>query len=47
MTLLQPWRAVLAVLAASALAAILAWGFAAHFRPDLLIGFATWVRSCF
>jgi hypothetical protein len=36
----------LALLAAGGLAA-LAWGFASYFRPDLLIGFATWVRSCF
>jgi hypothetical protein len=41
-------RAVaLGLLAAGGLAAALAWGFAAYFRPDLLIGFETWVRSCF
>jgi hypothetical protein len=43
----RPWRnRVLTALAAGGLAAALAWGFAAYFRPDLLIGFATWVRSC-
>ncbi|MFO1205579.1 MAG: hypothetical protein U1E63_07625 [Burkholderiales bacterium] len=47
MTPWHPRRVLFAVLTASALAAMLAWGFAAHFRPDLLIGFATWVRSCF
>lgn len=40
-------RVALGLLAAGGLAAALAWGFAAYFRPDLLVGFATWVRSCF
>ena len=37
----------LGLLGAGGLAAALTWGFAAYFRPDLLVGFATWVRSCF
>lgn len=39
--------AALRLLAAGGLAEALAWGFAAYFRPDLLVAFATWVRSCF
>jgi hypothetical protein len=37
----------LSLVAAGGLAAALAWGFATYFRPDLLVGFVTWVRSCF
>jgi hypothetical protein len=37
----------LRILGAGAFAAALAWAFAAYFRPDLLVAFATWVQSCF
>jgi hypothetical protein len=37
----------LAWLAGGGLAAALVWAFTNYFRPDLLVGFATWVRSCF
>jgi hypothetical protein len=40
-------RLALGVLAGSAAASALAWAFGAYFRPDLLIGFANWVRACF
>jgi hypothetical protein len=35
------------MVAGGGLAAVLAWGFTTYFRPDLLVAFATWVRSCF
>ncbi|MCU0973346.1 MAG: hypothetical protein MUF80_05245 [Burkholderiales bacterium] len=38
---------VLGLLAGGVLAAALLWAFTNYFRPDLLVGFATWVRSCF
>jgi hypothetical protein len=49
MTSVRPSRRGLALglLAAGALAAALVWAFGSYFRPDLLVGFATWVRSCF
>jgi hypothetical protein len=37
----------LGLLAGGGLAAALVWAFANYFRPDLLVGFTTWVRSCF
>lgn len=40
-------RLALAMLAGAAIASALAWAFGEYFRPDLLIGFANWVRSCF
>lgn len=37
----------LRILRVGVLVAALTWGFTAYFRPDLLLAFATWVRSCF
>jgi len=39
-------RLVFRLLAGGGLAAALAWAFTNYFRPDLLMSFATWVRSC-
>ena len=49
MTSVRPSRRgiALAVVAAGGFAAVLVWGFTTYFRPDLLVAFATWVRSCF
>ena len=40
-------RLALGMLAGGAAASALAWAFGEYFRPDLLVGFANWVRSCF